>query len=91
MTGGVKMVLNSENHKFEVVELTVTSFQEYIPRAQLQLLEQAELKQSPRVTKNAKSRAQQQKQQPAQPSVVLPASLVNENGVPAGVQGFLEV
>lgn len=73
-----------------MLDLSVSSYNEYIPRSQLQPQESPDQKQSPRVAKNVNKRAQQ-KQQSSQPNIVLPESLVNGHGIPPGVQSFLEV
>lgn len=70
-----------------MLDLVITSHNEYIPRSQLQPAEGSEQKQSPKVSKNMSKRAQQ-KQQPA---IVLPESMVTNNGVPTAVMSFLEV
>lgn len=69
-----------------MLDINVTSHNEYIPRSLLQSLEASEQKQSPKVTKNAAKRTQKQAQ-----SISLPESLVTSNGVPTPVMGFLEV
>lgn len=76
--------------KFDLVDISVSGFREYIPRSLVQLQEASEQKQSPRVTKAANKRGQQ-KQLPPQPTISPPESLVNEYGLPASVQCFLEV
>lgn len=63
---------------------------EYLPRSQLQALEQAEQqKQSPKVSKNMGKRGQQK--QANTPSFTLPESMVTSHGVPIAVLSFLEV
>jgi hypothetical protein len=74
------------NNKIEMLDIIVTSHNEFIPRSQVQALEN-DLKNSPKVSKNAK-RAQKGGQQ-VPPS--LPESMVTANGVPTPVMGFLEV
>lgn len=74
------------NNKIEMLDLVINSHNEYIPRSQLQPAE-VDQKQSPKVSKNMNKRAQQ-KQQPA---VVVPESMVTNNGVPTAVMSFLEV
>ncbi|KAJ5290852.1 hypothetical protein N7478_000103 [Penicillium angulare] len=74
------------NNKIEMLNITVTSHNEYIPRQLLQSLEAQEQKQSPKVAKNAAKRAQKQS-----PSLSLPESMVNANGIPTAVTQFLEV
>lgn len=69
-----------------MLDLVINSHNEYIPRSQLQPAE-VDQKQSPKVSKNMNKRAQQ-KQQPA---VVVPESMVTNNGVPTAVMSFLEV
>jgi hypothetical protein len=85
----MRVVLDVQK-KIEMIDLNVISNTEYIPR---QLLQQPspELKQSPKLTKNAKRGGQKQPQPPPPPSIVLPESLVNSHGVPTPVQSFLEV
>jgi len=73
------------NNKLEMLDISVVSHQEFIPRSLLLSME-AEQKQSPKVPKNSK-RAQQK----PPPSLTLPDSMVNLNGVPTEVMGFLEV
>jgi LIM-domain binding protein len=77
------------NNKIEILDLVVTSHNEYIPRNQLQALENVDQKQSPRASKNLNKRTQQK--QPMQPNIVLPESMVNSWGVPMTVMRFLEV
>jgi hypothetical protein len=77
------------NNKIEILDLVVTGHNEYIPRNQLQALENVDQKQSPRAPKNLNKRTQQK--QPIQPNIVLPESMVNSWGVPISVMGFLEV
>ncbi|KAJ5093713.1 Transcriptional activator ptaB [Penicillium angulare] len=74
------------NNKIEMLNITVTSHNEYIPRQLLQSLEPQEQKQSPKVAKSAAKRAQKQGQ-----SISLPESMVNANGIPTAVTQFLEV
>lgn len=74
------------NNRIEMLDITVTSHNEFVPRGLLQSLEASEQKQSPKVTKNAAKRAQKQGQ-----SISLPESMVTSNGVPTPVMGFLEV
>lgn len=69
-----------------MLDITVTSHNEFVPRSLLQSLEPSELKQSPKVAKNAAKRTQKQGQ-----SISLPESMVTSNGVPTPVMGFLEV
>lgn len=73
-------------NKIEMLDINVTSHNEFIPRSLLQSLEASEQKQSPKTTKNAAKRAQKQP-----PSISLPESMVTSNGVPTPVMGFLEV
>lgn len=73
-------------NKIEMLDITVTNHNEFIPRSMLQSLELSEQKQSPKVSKNSAKRAQKQ---PTQPT--LPESMVTSNGVPTSVMGFLEV
>lgn len=69
-----------------MLDINVTSHNEFIPRGLLQSLEASEQKQSPKVAKNAAKRTQK----PGQ-SISLPESMVTSNGVPTPVMGFLEV
>ncbi|KAJ5759520.1 Transcriptional activator ptaB [Penicillium odoratum] len=71
------------NNKIVMLDVTVTSHNEYIPRSQL--LEAMEQKQSPKLAKSAAKRAQ--KQAP----INLPESMVTSNGLPTTVIQFLEV
>jgi hypothetical protein len=73
-------------NKLEMLDITVTSHNEFIPRSLLQSLELSEQKQSPKVSKNTAKRAQKQS-----PQITLPESMVTYNGVPTQVMGFLEV
>ncbi|ODM16062.1 hypothetical protein SI65_08496 [Aspergillus cristatus] len=78
------------NHKIEMLDIVVMNHTEYLPRPQLQALEQAEQqKQSPRVSKNTGKRGQQR--QANTPSFTLPESMVTDHGVPIAVLSFLEV
>ncbi|KAE8319287.1 LIM-domain binding protein-domain-containing protein [Aspergillus transmontanensis] len=77
------------NNKIEMLDIEVTSYTEYLPRSQLQALEAADQKQSPKVSKNMGKRAQQKQAQ--QPAFTLPESMVTANGVPFAVMSFLEV
>jgi hypothetical protein len=78
------------NNKIEMLDIEVSNYTEYLPRAQLQALEAAaEQKQSPKVPKNMGKRAQQKQAQ--QPSFTVPESMVTPNGVPTAVMSFLEV
>jgi hypothetical protein len=88
VNGSLRAVLD-HNNKIEMLDLSVSSYNEYIPRSQLQPQEPVEQKQSPRVSKNMNKRAQQK--QPTHPHIILPESLVNGHGIPPGVQSFLEV
>jgi hypothetical protein len=72
-----------------MLDIVVMNHTEYLPRSQLQALELAEQKQSPKVTKNMGKRAQQKQAQ--QPAFTLPESMVTSNGVPTSVMSFLEV
>lgn len=72
-----------------MLDIVVMNHTEYLPRSQLQALEQEQLKQSPKATKNMGKRAQQK--QAASPSFNLPESMVTSNGVPIAVMSFLEV
>ena len=72
-----------------MLDIVVMSHTEYLPRSQLQALEQEQLKQSPKATKNMGKRAQQK--QANSPSLNLPESMVTSNGVPIAVMSFLEV
>jgi len=74
------------DNKLEMLDITVTSHNEFIPRSLAQSLEASEQKQSPKVSKNAAKRTQKQAQPPS-----LPESLVNSHGVTLPVMGFLEV
>lgn len=74
------------NNRIEMLDINVTSHNEFVPRSLLQSLEASEQKQSPKVTKNAAKRTQKQGQ-----SISLPESMVTSNGVPTPVMGFLEV
>lgn len=87
MTGGVRAIINNEL-KFDVIDLSVSSFREYVPRSLLQPPEVVDPKQSPRLSKTANKRAQKL---PTLAGVGIPESLINENGIPPGVQGFLEI
>ena len=69
-----------------MLDINVTSHNEFIPRSLLQYLEVGEPKLSPKNTKNAAKRAQK-----PSPSILLPESMVTSNGVPTPVMGFLEV
>lgn len=69
-----------------MLDITVTSHNEFVPRSLLQSLEASEQKQSPKVAKNSAKRNQKQV-----PSITLPESMVTSNGVPTPVMGFLEV
>jgi hypothetical protein len=69
-----------------MLDITVTSHNEFIPRSIAQSLEASEQKQSPKVSKSAAKRTQKQAQSP-----LLPESLVNSHGVTLPVMGFLEV
>jgi hypothetical protein len=73
------------NNKLEMLDINVVNHQEFIPRSLLLSME-AEQKQSPKVPKNTK-----RTQQKPTPSLALPDSMVNLNGVPTEVMGFLEV
>ncbi|KAJ5105792.1 Transcriptional activator ptaB [Penicillium alfredii] len=75
------------NSKIEMLDINVTSHNEFVPRSLVHSLEAMEQKQSPKVPKNAAKRAQQKQAQ----SVSLPESMVTPNGVPTPVMGFLEV
>lgn len=80
------------NNKIEMLDIVMLNHTEYLPRSQLQALEQAaaELpKQSPKVTKNSGKRGQQK--QPPPPAATLPESMVTLNGVPGAVMQFMEV
>lgn len=73
-----------------MLDIVVMNHTEYLPRPQLQALEQAEQqKQSPKVTKNTGKRSQQK--QANTPSFSLPESMVTDHGVPIAVLSFLEV
>ena len=72
-----------------MLDIVVMNHTEYLPRSQLQALEQEQLKQSPKATKNMGKRAQQK--QAASPSFNLPEAMVTSNGVPIAVMSFLEV
>lgn len=74
------------HNKIEMLDITVTSHNEFVPRSLLQSLEASEQKQSPKVAKNAARRTQKQA-----PSITLPESMVTPNGVPTPVMTFLEV
>ncbi|KAJ5720464.1 Transcriptional activator ptaB [Penicillium malachiteum] len=75
------------NNKIELLNISVQSHNEYIPRSVLQQsLDTMEQKQSPKLAKSAAKRAQKQTQ-----SIVLPESMVTSNGVPGAVIQFLEV
>lgn len=74
------------SNKLEMLDINVTSHTEFVPRSLVQSLEASELKQSPKVSKNAGKRGQKQAQ-----STSLPESMVTSNGVPTPVVGFLEV
>lgn len=74
------------NNKIDMLDFTVTSHNEYVPRALLQSLEASEQKQSPKATKNSGKRGQKQA-----PSITLPESMVTPNGVPGLVLDFLEM
>lgn len=75
-------------NKIEMLDIVVMNHTEYLPRGQLQALELADQKQSPKLTKGAGKR---QQKQPPQPSFTLPESMVTANGVPTAVMSFLEV
>ena len=77
------------NNKIEMLDIDVQNYTEYLPRSQLQALEAADQKQSPKVSKNMGKRAQQKQVQ--QPAFTLPESMVTANGVPFAVMSFLEV
>lgn len=68
-----------------MLDITVTSHNEFIPRNQL-LEAMVEQKQSPKLAKSAAKRAQKQAQ-----SITLPESMVTPNGLPTPVIQFLEV
>lgn len=74
------------HYKIDMLDFTVTSHNEFVPRHLLQSLEASEQKQSPKTTKNAGKRAQKQAQ-----SITLPESMVTANGVPGLVLDFLEM
>ncbi|KAJ5089744.1 Transcriptional activator ptaB [Penicillium argentinense] len=74
------------NNKIEMLDIGVTSYNEYVPRSLVQSLEASEQKQSPKVTKNSGKRTQKQSQ-----SASLPESMVTSNGVPTPVMSFLEL
>lgn len=74
------------SNKLEMLDINITSHNEFVPRSMLQSLEASEFKQSPKVSKNAGKRGQKQAQ-----SLSLPESMVTPNGVPTPVMGFLEV
>lgn len=88
MTGGVRAIINNEL-RFDVIDLSVSSFREYVPRSLLLPSEATDPKQSPRLSKTANKRAQQK--MPTTAGAGIPESLINENGIPPGVQGFLEI
>ncbi|EAU38009.1 hypothetical protein ATEG_01252 [Aspergillus terreus NIH2624] len=75
------------HNKIEMLDIVIMNHTEYLPRSKV--LEAADQKQSPKVSKNTGKRAQQ-KQAP-QPSLTLPESMVTANGVPTAVMSFLEV
>lgn len=78
------------NNKIEVLDIVTINHTEYLPRSQLQALEQSEQqKQSPKTSKNMGKRGQQK--QVNAPAVTLPESMVTNNGVPVAVMTFLEV
>ncbi|KAL2872779.1 LIM domain-binding protein [Aspergillus lucknowensis] len=87
-TGTLRAHFDFQN-KIEMLDIVVMNHTEYLPRSQLQALEMAEQKQSPKVSKNMGKRAQQK--QPQQPAFTLPESMVTSNGVPTPVMSFLEV
>ncbi|KAL3496046.1 LIM-domain binding protein-domain-containing protein [Aspergillus germanicus] len=87
-TGTLRAHFDFQN-KIEMLDIVVMNHTEYLPRSQLQALELAEQKQSPKVTKNMGKRAQQKQAQ--QPAFTLPESMVTSNGVPTSVMSFLEV
>lgn len=88
VNGSLKVLVNPD-YKFDLVDISVSGFREFIPRSLLQQPEPIDQKPSPRVAKNASKRMQ--KQQLTQPTISPPESLVNENGLPHSVQCFLEV
>lgn len=89
-TNGTLVAHFDVNNKIEILDIVVINHTEYLPRNQLQALEQSEqLKQSPKVSKNMGKRGQQK--QPNAPSFTLPESMVTSNGVPIAVMSFLEV
>ena len=74
------------SNKIEMLDINITSHDEFVPRSLLQSLEASEQKQSPKVSKNNAKRGQKQGQ-----SISIPESMVTSNGVPTPVMGFLEV
>ena len=89
-TNGTLVAHFDVNNKIEILDIVVLNHTEYLPRHQLQALEQSEQqKQSPKVSKNMSKRAQQK--QPSSPTITLPESMVTNNGVPIAVMSFLEV
>lgn len=75
--------------KIDVLDVITTGHTEYIPRNQLQPPESPDQKQSPKVGKTVAKRAQQK--QNTSSNIVLPPSMVTDDGVPVAVMRFLEV
>lgn len=75
--------------RIDVLDIVTNGHTEYIPRNQLQPPESPDQKPSPKVSKTLAKRAQQK--QNASSNVVVPNSMVTDDGVPVAVMRFLEV
>lgn len=87
--GQVKVNFDSEN-RIELLDITTTSWKEYIPREMvLPPKSPPDPKESPKLNKNLKR--PQPKPAPSPPSATIPDSRVNEYGVPKPLMQYLEV
>jgi hypothetical protein len=88
--GQVKVNFDSEN-RIELLDITTTSWKEYIWREQLLLPPKSppDQKESPKLNKNLKR--QQQKPAPSPQAPPIPNSRVTEYGVPGPLMQYLEV
>ena len=86
--GEVKVNFDSEN-RIELLDITTSSWTEYIPRELVPPKSPPDQKESPKVNKNLKR--QQPKPAPSLPSPSIPESRVGDYGVPRTLIQYLEV
>lgn len=89
MTGSLKAHFDATG-KIDLLDLTTTSHQEFVPRKLLRPVEPSPI-QSPKLTKAAQKKKLQAPPQPPKPSISVPESKVTNWGVTAAVLNFLEV